>query len=74
MALGGIEFGVSEKKARPRVSSRPDDGAPESVDAAFGPPWRVRTEVQKIAGVDMIDSMIPPQVHLRRPCYDFSFL
>ena len=22
----------------------------------------------------IIDSMIPPQVHLRRPCYDFSFL
>ena len=21
-----------------------------------------------------LDSMIPPQVHLRRPCYDFSFL
>ena len=28
----------------------------------------------EVTGVDMIDSMILPQVHLRKPCYDFSFL
>ena len=27
-----------------------------------------------VLGVDSIDSMILPQVHLRKPCYDFSFL
>ena len=27
-----------------------------------------------VTGVDSIDSMILPQVHLRKPCYDFSFL
>ena len=25
-------------------------------------------------GLSLIDSMILPQVHLRKPCYDFSFL
>ena len=27
-----------------------------------------------VHGVGLIDSMILPQVHLRKPCYDFSFL
>ena len=27
-----------------------------------------------VTRVDSIDSMILPQVHLRKPCYDFSFL
>lgn len=27
-----------------------------------------------VTGVGSIDSMILPQVHLRKPCYDFSFL
>ena len=29
---------------------------------------------QEVTGVGLIDSMILPQVHLRKPCYDFSFL
>ena len=36
-----------------------------------------KTKQQKqwdIHGVCLIDSMILPQVHLRKPCYDFSFL
>ena len=27
-----------------------------------------------VLGVDTMESMILPQVHLRKPCYDFSFL
>ena len=30
--------------------------------------------LQRYAGVGSIKSMILPQVHLRKPCYDFSFL
>ena len=33
-----------------------------------------RGGVRLVTGVDSIDSMILPQVHLRKPCYDFSFL
>jgi len=29
---------------------------------------------RRVRGVCLIDSMILPQVHLRKPCYDFSFL
>ena len=35
---------------------------------------RLRRGLRERFSVDSIDSMIPPQVHLRRPCYDFSFL
>lgn len=32
--------------------------------------------LKSLLGINIYDvaSMIPPQVHLRRPCYDFSFL
>ena len=40
-------------------------------------PREGREKVEKrleYAEVDTMEVMIPPQVHLRRPCYDFSFL
>ena len=33
-----------------------------------------RTEQEWFTVLVLIDSMILPQVHLRKPCYDFSFL
>ena len=51
-----------------RGADRPGTGAPlEPVSSGGGC-------YDNATGVDVIDSMILPQVHLRKPCYDFSFL
>ena len=64
----------------PHVERRPPDLKPrlESPGQGTGarnpdrlPGWRGKRWVTR---VDSIDSMILPQVHLRKPCYDFSFL
>ena len=34
----------------------------------------IRGQTQRVHVCVLIDSMILPQVHLRKPCYDFSFL
>lgn len=49
----------------PRLSAGARGLAPLGVEARG---------VCEVTGVDSIDSMILPQVHLRKPCYDFSFL
>ena len=47
----------------------------QSVSAHSQAPLGARTVgYEKVHGVDSISSMILPQVHLRKPCYDFSFL
>ena len=37
-------------------------------------PESPRGQTQRVHVCVLIDSMILPQVHLRKPCYDFSFL
>ncbi len=38
------------------------------------PPQRAAQWGYVVRGLCLIDAMILPQVHLRKPCYDFSFL
>ncbi len=53
----------------------PPASAPRRAPPAPGAPREGRSGGDAgVTGVDSIDSMILPQVHLRKPCYDFSFL
>jgi hypothetical protein len=54
---------------RRRLAARRSDGRGRCPDDS-----EVRGGVQGGARVDRMVSMILPQVHLRKPCYDFSFL
>ena len=62
--------------ARQRTTTRTHrpDGAPVGTPTPARAPRRHGGGDDDVHGVDSIDSMILPQVHLRKPCYDFSFL
>ena len=80
-----LQRGVSpQKEGVPHVKGRPPDlsnssGEPQPGDRR-SPHRTLRREGdigrggRVVTKVDSIDSMILPQVHLRKPCYDFSFL
>ena len=85
--LDVVEFGVDAhpgggcEKAQPsRLRSRAETARPaRPVDRGRRPvregcPEGRPKGGRRVTGVGTIDSMIPPQVHLRKPCYDFSFL
>ena len=68
MGLWREETPGGEGPAGPRCGSeepQPGDRRPHDIAAKQG---------MIVTRVDSIDSMILPQVHLRKPCYDFSFL
>mmetsp|Transcript_10509 Transcript_10509/g.64358 ORF Transcript_10509/g.64358 Transcript_10509/m.64358 type:complete len:320 (-) Transcript_10509:3694-4653(-) len=59
-----------------RHASSRDDACAKSqrVESFLFSPRPRGSSVRRYAGVGSIKSMILPQVHLRKPCYDFSFL
>ena len=78
----GVRFRPASRQARtarpcPRLHRRRGRPVAGPGTGARAVPLGARTEGTQRPGRqvdDIIDSMIPPQVHLRRPCYDFSFL
>ena len=66
---GGGSEGPPDLKRR--SSPRQGTGAPAD---SSRPKVAAREGETLVTIVDSIDSMILPQVHLRKPCYDFSFL
>ena len=63
---------VPPLRKRVELDASPGGRAPGEVPLARRP--KRSPNVWSPEWVCTIDSMIPPQVHLRRPCYDFSFL
>ena len=61
---------------RPHAHAPPTRSSEEKREGARRgrPEGRPRPESQFARGSEWIPVMILPQVHLRKPCYDFSFL